>query len=207
MKNQVDRKQRNRRRILISAVTLVVVAAAVAVSFLAYASQRKGQYVDVQEGYILKRLDAQDTYVVWMPAEDQVSSATALSAKKMASEPVTLTYNHSEKGREHNWDIYADEAGNRYTYHEETGQLVSIEFHSTSPQAQAASAVSYPTEEEICAFAERYMTALMPQFDLYGLASCMYTGDYHGDPNGRYLLSYGVPVGDYYGAGRIPMES
>lgn len=86
MKNQVDRKQRNRRRILISAVTLVVVAAAVAVSFLAYASQRKGQYVDVQEGYILKRLDAQDTYVVWMPAEDQVSSATALSAKKMASD-------------------------------------------------------------------------------------------------------------------------
>ena len=119
----------------------------------------------------------------------------------MASEPVTLTYNHSEKGREHNWDIYADEAGNRYTYHEETGQLVSIEFQSTSPQAQAASAISYPTEEEVRAFAERYMTALMPQFDLYGLASCTYTGDYHGDPNGRYLLSYGVPVGDYYGRG------
>ena len=82
MKNQVDRKQRNRRRILISAVTLVVVAAAVAVSSFAYASQRKGQYVDVQEGYILKRLDAQDTYVVRMPAENQVSRQRPFPPKR-----------------------------------------------------------------------------------------------------------------------------
>lgn len=80
--------------------------------------------------------------------------------------------------------------------------MVSIQFMHASPRTEKADSSSCPTQEDVCAFAQRYLEALVPQFDLYGLASS-YTGDYPGEPGGHYELYYGVPVGDYYGAARI----
>ena len=94
MTEQTGTKKRNVRRILIviTVLAVVVTAAAVGGSF-GYAAYQKGRYVNVQDGYILNRLDAQQTYVVRMPAETQ-AVAGGEAAKKVASEPVTLTYDH-----------------------------------------------------------------------------------------------------------------
>ena len=86
-----------------------------------------------------------------MPAETQ-AVAGGEAAKKVASEPVTLTYDHSEKGREHNWDIYTDEEDNQYFYHEETGQLVCIMYNHETPAPAKTTSAAYPSEEEVCAF-------------------------------------------------------
>ena len=202
MTEQTGTKKRNVRRVLIVITVLAVAAAAAVGGSFGYAAYQKGRYVNVQDGYILNRLDAQQTYVVRMPAEIQ-AVAGGEAAKKVASEPVTLTYDHSEKGREHNWDIYTDEEDNQYFYHEETGQLVCIMYNHETPASAKTASAAYPTEEEVCAFAEQYLKALVPQFDLYDLASCQNMCDYPGDPNGRYELYYGVKIGEYYGAQRI----
>ena len=203
MTKQTGTKKRNVRRILIviTVLAVVVTAAAVGGSF-GYAAYQKGRYVNVQDGYILNRLDAQQTYVVRMPAETQ-AVAGGEAAKKVSSEPVTLTYDHSEKGREHNWDIYTDEEDNQYFYHEETGQLVCIMYNHETPAPAKTTSAAYPSEEEVCAFVEQYLKTLVPQFDLYDLASCKNMCNYAGDPNGRYELYYGVKVGEYYGAQQI----
>lgn len=193
--------------ILIGAATLAAVLI-VAGGFMSYAVYRGGQYVDMDHGYILKRLDAQDTYVVKLPTAVSVPDSgtmTARSSDSIAAQPVTLTYDHSEKGRNHNWDIYTDERGTRYTYHEETGQMVSIEFQNDYSEAKTANSVCR-SEEDIRAFAEQYLRALVPKFDLYGLASTFYSGEIPDEPDARYQFSYGVRVGEYFAFSRINLS-
>ena len=207
MSNQNRFSHSRKKWILIGAATLAAVLV-VAGGFMSYAVYRGGQYIDVDHGYILKRLDARDTYVVKLPTAVSVPDSDggkARSSDPIAAQPVTLTYDHSEKGRNHNWDIYTDERGTRYTYHEETGQMVSIEFRNDHSEAKTANSVCR-SEEDIRTFAEQYLRALVPKFDLYGLASTFYSRETPDDPDGRYQFSYGVQVGEYFSSARISLS-
>jgi hypothetical protein len=201
MAKEIRKKGRLPRRVLTAVAAVAGAALIAAGGTMAYADYREGRYVNVQDGYILKRLDAQDSYVVKLPACTRVGEASARSAARR----VTLTYDHSEKGRKNNWDIYTDEAGYRYTYHEITGRMVSIEYYCNTAAPRTAAAY-YPTGEEVRAFAEQYLSQLIPQFGLYGLASMKFTGSEPNDPNGNYLLYYGVKIGDYFTEDGISLE-
>ena len=83
--------------------------------------------------------------------------------------------------------------------------MVSIEFRNDYSEAKAANSVCR-TEEEIRAFAEQYLRALVPKFDLYGLASSFYSRETPNDPDGRYQFSYGVRVGEYFSSARISLS-
>lgn len=81
--------------------------------------------------------------------------------------------------------------------------MVCIMYNHETPAPAKTTSAAYPSEEEVCAFVEQYLKTLVPQFDLYDLASCKNMCNYAGDPNGRYELYYGVKVGEYYAAQQI----
>ncbi|MCI8554648.1 MAG: hypothetical protein HFJ80_06865 [Clostridiales bacterium] len=201
MKQAIMRLMRGKKRGMVMGACLLTAAVLlISGGFMSYADvQERGQYVDVQEGYILRRLDAQETCTVKLPADTCIpadSGSRAAVLKKIAARPVTLHYDHSEKGSTCNWDVYEDEEGNSYTYHEMTGQMVSIQFQKAFAAERDTS--TFYTEEEIHAFAEQYLRALVPRFGLYELASSYFAGHSPEDPNARYILDYGVRIGDYF---------
>ncbi|MCI8554351.1 MAG: hypothetical protein HFJ80_05330 [Clostridiales bacterium] len=195
--------RRRIRSLLMTTATFCAAALVIGGGAWGFADYQGGRYANVQDGYLLKRLDAQETYEVRLPAESSVP-VEGNSSRRAAARTVTLTYDHSEKGRIHNWDIYRDEEDGRYTYHEETGQLVSIEYRVPSPEQRTARAAV--SEETVRAFARQYLGVLVPRFEQYELVSCTFTGGEAGDPNGRYLLRFGVPVGEAFGAATIDLD-
>ena len=93
-----NRSAHSRKRGIIIVMSALAAVLIVAGGFMSYAVYRGGQYVDMDHGYILKRLDAQDTYVVKLPTAVSVPDSgtmTARSSDSIAAQPVTLTYDHS----------------------------------------------------------------------------------------------------------------
>lgn len=191
------------RRHKLMIVTLCIFACAFIIGggILAYAGFRGGQYSELDGAYFLNREDAQTTYKVRMPTDIHVSAAQA--RQSLDTRKVTLTYSHSEKGENHNWDIYTDESENRYTYHELTGQLVSVLY--LSPQVPEAAVA--PTEELVLAYSEQYLTAMVPDFSQYELVNYRDNTTEGGTAaRNAYMVSYGLKIGDFFASDRIHLS-
>ena len=196
-------KRITKKTLLVSMIVGVSAAAVVGGGALAATLSGRGAYTTLDNGYYLQRRDAVAAYTVSLPSITNAAAYSRAKSAGMAEEETVLTYQYSEPGSQNNWDIYTDAAGNRYTYHEVTGQLVSILYQKDSAALLSNAAVE---ETDVLAFADDYLSSLFPDFDRYQLASCEETGD-QGQVQAayRYILQYGLPVGDYFLGDRITL--
>lgn len=172
-------------------------------SLAAFAISRNGEYTSTDTPYILKREDARTTYDVELPSITNAATFSRQRAESMPTERATLTYRYSHKGQENNQDIYSDEAGNLYNYHELTGQLIGIFYQ----QKETRNILAELTKEQVLSFAEQYLSTMVPHAEQYGLASFVEipSEEEITVPN-RYTISYGIPIGDFFTSDRIMMH-
>lgn len=160
-----------------------------------------GEYHTADNGYYLIRDDVNKTYAVRLPAETTVPTGAAVKStdSPAALETVELTYQYSYPGKtDSNWDIYTDQDGNRYTYKETTGQLVSISYFSDSKNTEKGNRSAYE-KSDIIHFSERYLKAIVPDFSHYVLESYeAWEVEENAYMANQYSVTYAVPIGEYF---------
>lgn len=193
----------NKKIGIITLVTTIVMVIGGGTAIFAFS--QTGRYTPLEGGYYLKREDAKTSYVLEMPVVTNVVTSALQKSNDIAKEPVTLTYNHSEKGSKNNWDIYTDEIGNQYTYHELTGKLVSVLYKQDNIQTFSESV--NPSKDQIISYSEKYLSVLIPDFSLYSMVSYKYyPSEGETVPGTSFIVQYGVPIGDYFTGDRITLS-
>lgn len=200
-------KRLTKKTLLVSLIVGVSAVAVVGGSALALTLSGRGVYTTMDNGYYLERQDAVASYSVNLPSVTNVSAYSRLRSSDMTTEETILTYQYSEPGSENNWDIYMDEAGNRYTYHGITGQLVSILYNQDAVSDMATlSSDTAVAKADVVNFSDNYLESIVPGFDEYELVSYeenLAEGEV--SPAYRYILQYGLPIGDYFLGDRITL--
>ncbi len=191
-----------KRLVAIAACLCLIMAIAVPAGFAL--GIFRGNYKPHDDGYHLIRQDIDNTYYIELPSATNVTEPIK---SVLTKEKIKLTYQHTVPGNNTHWDMYTDEQGNEYTYHEVTGQLVSIVFQNKNANSHETAAI---TQDMVVAFSEAYLQDLVPSFSKYELAE--YIADSANQSNATlmkanaYTVHYGVPIGEYFFGDQVIMH-
>ena len=190
---------------ILPAVLIAILLVCISIfSVVSASSLNRQNYSQADDGYHLIRDEVNGTCYIDLPNSTNVLNVS--KTKRAILDTVQLDYQYTEPGTNNNWDIYFDESGNKYTFHEVTGNLVSILFNNNEVATYSSDANTI-TKDAILDFSESYLTSIVDAFEDYELVSYKESQSEDGLIAGNaYVVKYGIPVGDYFWGDQIVLR-